>query len=147
MLTTTINTMTAKTMATDPGNGNWVRHVKCPWSSFPFCGRLKDMKSGRSVLGPILRLNHWKFVRTKPALPRFGALRQLHLNTHDAYPLLTLIYTTTTTVTESILILWSGKLDFNHATAVQVPKTFWLVFIITMFCRCLKSVHFLSKHS
>ena len=50
------------------------------------------MKSGRSVLGPILRLNHWKFVRTKPALPRFGALRQLHLNTHDAYPLLTLIY-------------------------------------------------------
>ena len=21
-------------MATDPGNGNWVRHAKCPWSSF-----------------------------------------------------------------------------------------------------------------
>ena len=34
MLTTTINTMTAKTMATDPGNSNWVRHAKCPWSSF-----------------------------------------------------------------------------------------------------------------
>ena len=27
MLTTTINTMTAKTTATDPGNGNWVRHA------------------------------------------------------------------------------------------------------------------------
>ena len=84
------------------------------------------MKSGRSVLGPILRLNHWKFVRTKPALPRFGALRQLHLNTHDAYPLLTLIYTTTTTVTESILILWSGKTgfqDFPSPTISEIVET------------------------
>ena len=28
------NTMTAKTMATDLGNGNWVRRAKCPWSSY-----------------------------------------------------------------------------------------------------------------
>ena len=35
MMTTTINTI-AKTMVTDPGNGNWVRHAKCPWSSFQY---------------------------------------------------------------------------------------------------------------
>ena len=33
MMTTTINTITAKTTVTGPGNGNWVRHAKCPWSS------------------------------------------------------------------------------------------------------------------
>ena len=43
------------------------------------------------VLGPIFRLNQWKFVlTTEPRLPspRFGAVRQVYLNTHDAYPLL-----------------------------------------------------------
>ena len=37
MPTTTINTMTTKTMATGPGNGNWVQHAKCPWSSCWWC--------------------------------------------------------------------------------------------------------------
>ena len=34
--TTTMNTMTAKTTATGPGNSNWVRHDKYPWSSCNF---------------------------------------------------------------------------------------------------------------
>ena len=52
MMTTTINTMTAKTMATDPGNGNWVRHAKCPWSSWDyFCLPSKYEKMASRLIG------------------------------------------------------------------------------------------------
>ena len=47
-------------------------------------------RPNEDILGPIFRLNQRKFVlTTKPGPPpRFGAVRQVYLNTHDAHPLL-----------------------------------------------------------
>ena len=53
MMTTTINTMTAKTTVTGPGNGNWVRHAKCPWSSFPYSDYKLTQPQTFFPLGPL----------------------------------------------------------------------------------------------
>ena len=65
--TTTMNTMTAKTTATGPDNGNWVRHAKCTWSSYSCLACCGILEMFQKYSTNILQISekYWEFVRKK----------------------------------------------------------------------------------